>query len=177
MADNAHSMYLESKILSADPVELVRILHRAAVESIERARGFLRQRNVRARTNEINKTIGILSELTASLNHDVGGDFSRNLAELYVYMTRRLIEANFRQSDEPLAEVSKLLSTLLDGWMNCKVPTGSPAGQESPASPPLTPVPPAHSWSGLEEYSTVAYASPYAVAESAWNGARFECSY
>jgi flagellar protein FliS len=177
MADNAHSMYLESKILSADPLELVRILYRTAVESVERARGFLRLRDVRARTNEINKTIAILGELTTSLNHAVGGDFSRNLAELYAYMTRRLIEANFRQSDEPMAEVSKLLSTLLDGWMNCKVPTGSPAGKESPASSPFTSTPPSCSPSGYEEYSTEAYASPYALAESAWHGARFDCSY
>src|SRR5260370_38844198 len=75
MADNAHSMYLESKILSADPVELVQILYRTAVESVERAREYLKQRDIHARTKEINKTIAILSELSASLNHDAVGSF------------------------------------------------------------------------------------------------------
>ncbi|HEU0367853.1 MAG TPA: hypothetical protein VFR42_01505, partial [Candidatus Acidoferrum sp.] len=31
-------------------------------------------------------------------------------------MTRQLMEANFRQREEPLAEVLGLLSTLLENW-------------------------------------------------------------
>ena len=31
-------------------------------------------------------------------------------------MLRRLTEANFRQRDEPLAEVLSLLATLAEGW-------------------------------------------------------------
>jgi hypothetical protein len=47
----------------------------------------------------------------------IGGDLSRTLLELYAYMSGRLLTANMEQSDPPLAEVSKLLSTLLEGWM------------------------------------------------------------
>ncbi|HBY61333.1 MAG TPA: flagellar export chaperone FliS, partial [Solibacterales bacterium] len=40
--------------------------------------------------------------------------------ELYDYMQRRLLEANARQEDAPLAEVERLLSTVRDGWEECR---------------------------------------------------------
>src|SRR5271166_1376101 len=109
MAVNALDEYLESKILSAERVELVQILYQATIESVGNARRYLKQGDIPARTKEINKAIAMLAELTASLNHDAGGDLSRTLHALYDYMTRRLVEAHCRQSDPPMAEVSKLL--------------------------------------------------------------------
>jgi flagellin-specific chaperone FliS len=40
-------------------------------------------------------------------------------------MQRRLIEANVEQKEEPLAEVGRLLATLLEGWMQSR-PAASP---------------------------------------------------
>jgi flagellin-specific chaperone FliS len=39
-----------------------------------------------------------------------------SLAELYVYIHKRLGDANIEQSDVPLAEAEKLLNTLLEAW-------------------------------------------------------------
>ncbi|HOK45888.1 MAG TPA: flagellar export chaperone FliS [Bryobacteraceae bacterium] len=119
MASSAQDIYLESRILSADGVELVRILYQAALESVEKARRHLREGDIAARSREINRATAVLTELTLSLDLDAGGALSRNLLELYDYMQRRLLEANFLQSEPILAEVSRLLATLLEGWMNC----------------------------------------------------------
>lgn len=160
MVGNAQNIYLESKILSADRVELVQILYQGAIESVETARRCLKQRDIHARVKEINKALAILSELTVSLNDGAGGDLSRRLRALYDYMQRRLIEANFQQSDPPLAEVSKLLATVLEGWMNSKEPTSSPAAQVSPASPPPAPAPPEHTASAYAPQGYSSYAPP-----------------
>jgi flagellin-specific chaperone FliS len=48
-----------------------------------------------------------------------------NLIELYDYLQRRLLEANIRQIDEPLAEAGRLISTLLEAWSGCR--TAAPA--------------------------------------------------
>ncbi len=133
MAANALSEYLEDKVFSADRVELVQILCQAAAESVEKARRHLKQRDILARSKEINKAHAILGQLIGSLNHSVDSDFSRTSHALYDYMQRRLLEANFQQSDPPLAEVSKLLATLLEGWMHCQVPATAP--QAAPADP------------------------------------------
>lgn len=113
-------MYLESRILSADGVELVRILYQAALESVEKARRHLREGDIAARSRAITRATAVIAELAVSLDHDAGGALSRNLLELYDYMQRRLLEANFCQSEPMLAEVSRLLATLLEGWMDCE---------------------------------------------------------
>src|SRR5579862_2369847 len=139
MAANALSEYMEYKVLSADRVELVQILCQAAAESVDNARRYLKQRDIRTRTKEINKAHAILGQLIGSLDHTVDSDFSRTLHALYDYMQRRLLEGNSQQSDPPLAEVSKLLATLLEGWMHCQVPAAvpqAPANAESVVQPP-----------------------------------------
>jgi flagellar protein FliS len=177
MAVHALSEYLENKILSADRVELVQIQYQAAVESVENARRYLKERNIPARVHAINKAIAILGSLTASLNREAGGDLSRTLRALYDYMMRRLIEANFQQSDPPLAEVSKLLATVLVGWMGCKSSNASAAAGVSPASPALKPA------VATQEHSTYAppahTRSPYFSPEYASEGSepRFALSY
>jgi flagellar protein FliS len=120
MASSAQDMYLESRILSADGVELVRILYRAALESVEKARRHLEEGDIAARSREITRAAAVIAELAVSLDYDAGGALSRNLIELYDYMQRRLLEANFYQSEPILAEVSRLLATLLEGWMSCE---------------------------------------------------------
>jgi flagellar protein FliS len=116
MLQNAHDAYLESRILSAGPVELVNLLYRAAIAAVKDARRHLANRDIAARARAVTKACTIVTELTVSLDHERGGDLSRGLARLYDYIGRRLIEANFRQADQPLEEVLGLLSTLMEGW-------------------------------------------------------------
>jgi flagellar secretion chaperone FliS len=120
MGINARDIYLESRVLSADPVELVQILYEAAIGAVERARGHLKNGDIAARSREISQAQVVLIELASSLNRDAEPGLAQNLVELYDYMTRRLIEANFRQEEPPLTEVSKLLATLLEGWIECR---------------------------------------------------------
>jgi|SRR5580698_2663209 flagellar protein FliS len=112
----AHSTYLESRILSAEPMELVCLAYQAAISELREARRHLQEKDIRARSRSITKVHDILSELTIVLDHKRGGQIATNLARLYDYMMRRIIEANFKQIDEPLAEVLGLLTTLKEGW-------------------------------------------------------------
>lgn len=123
MPANAYNTYLEATILSADPVELVRILYRTAIDSVHEARGYLSAGDVAARVRSVNKAWGAIRELSFCLNHEVQPILARQLAELYDFMQRRLLAANFEQTDAPLAEVARLLENLSEAWE--KVETGS----------------------------------------------------
>jgi flagellar secretion chaperone FliS len=116
MTRTVHSNYLEYEIMSADPVKLVRMLYRAAIDAVSAARAHLREGAIRPRSRQINKALQILHELLRSLNREAGGEMGASLASLYAYMTTRLIEANTTQSDVPLAEVERLLGTLFEAW-------------------------------------------------------------
>jgi flagellar secretion chaperone FliS len=123
-----HSTYLESRILSAEPMELICLAYQAAISEVREARRHLQEKDIRARSKSITKVHDILSELTTVLDHKRGGQIATNLARLYDYMMRRVIEANFKQIDEPLAEVLGLLTTLKEGWDGIKQ-------QAKPAAP------------------------------------------
>jgi flagellar protein FliS len=116
MPRNAHNAYLESRILSAEPVELICLLYQGAISEVREARRHLQEKNIRARSKSISKVHDILSELTTVLDHKQGGEIAKNLAQLYDYMMRRVTEANFKQIDEPLVEMLGLLTTLKEGW-------------------------------------------------------------
>ena len=117
---NAHDTYLEERVLSADPVELVDLLYHAAITAVGEARRHLAEGRILPRARSISKACEILLELTTSLDYERGGEMSVWLAQLYGYMHRRLVDANFQQSDAPLAEVAGLLATLTEGWAAVK---------------------------------------------------------
>ncbi len=130
MFANAYDSYLETRVLTADAVELIEILCEAALESVTRARRCLRDKDITGRTRAISRVSAIVTELAVSLDHQRGGNISRRLAALYDYILQRLNEANFQQDEGPLAEVGALLATLLEGWKNCRLPRALPPSTE-----------------------------------------------
>jgi flagellar protein FliS len=120
--------YFEGRVLSADPVELIRIVYEHALDMVSDARRFLAAGDISARSNAICRALAALSELDGSLDHAHGGDISSNLAQLYQYMRTRLTLANIHQTDAPLAEVEALLGTLGEAW---KAIAAKPADEPS----------------------------------------------
>jgi flagellar protein FliS len=137
--------YLTSRVLSADPIELVDILYEHAVQLVQDARCHLAAGDITSRSRSISRTILALAELEASLDHERGGSISRNLAQLYEYMRFRLTYANVKQEAEPLMEVEGLLKTLSEAWKTIR-PAGN-TGQVPPAAEHLD-ASPALPWAG-----------------------------
>jgi flagellar secretion chaperone FliS len=158
MWNNAHYAYAETRILTADPMELVRLMYQSAITEVRRARTHLQGDDVRARASAISKACAILTELTVALDRKNGGEYARRLAELYAYMMRRLSEANFQRSEEPLEEVAGLLATLLEGWEGAQrqLESASPRG-DLPAAPAIRPTPAAWAQSEPEAYAPQAW--------------------
>ena len=121
MRTKGYQSYFEEDLLEASPLKLVQLLYRGALDSIASARRYLHLRDIGSRSRAINKAMSIVTELARSLNVEQGGEMSHNLALLYGYVERLLIQANFEQRDEPLAEAERLLSTLAEAWAaNCE---------------------------------------------------------
>jgi flagellar protein FliS len=114
--DAYHDVYREGRILSADPLELVTMLYQGCSDAVREARRRLASGDIAGRSRAISDACDILTELLTSLDRERGGEIAVRLALLYDYMQRRLIEANCRQEDAPLAEVVGLLTTLGEAW-------------------------------------------------------------
>lgn len=126
MCNHGYQSYFDNEVLAASPLKLIQLLYAAALDSIAAARCHLHRGDIRARTRAINKALRIVTELSRCLNHEVGGDLSRSLADLYAYVIRRLIEADATQKEAPLADAERLMSTLDEAWRACTLGTREP---------------------------------------------------
>jgi flagellar protein FliS len=119
MPSNPYAAYFEASVLTAEPVELIRILHRSALESLRDARVHLAGGDIAGRSAAISKTMNIVRELSLSVDHESEPVLARRLVELYDYVQRRLLAAQLEQSERPLTEVADLLTTLSEAWELC----------------------------------------------------------
>jgi len=134
MTDMWRDAYLQNRVMSADPVELICILYERAIDLVAEARTGLANGDVLARSKAISKLVEILSELEGSLNHQAGGKISQNLERLYRHMRTRLMTANLKQQEQPLIEVESLLKTLGQAWQGIRSKTAqNPSGQPAAA--------------------------------------------
>jgi len=131
---NPHHEYLASRVASATPVELTRMLFEGAVKAVEEAIAAYRAGDILARGNAVTKAVQILGELRFSLRRDVAPQYCDTLSGLYGYLQNRLIQAHAEKSESMLQEVLQLIQTLLDGWIGAmrnlsalETPSSSPA--------------------------------------------------
>lgn len=108
---------LHSQISSASPHQLISMLFDGAHSAIIKALILMKKGNVAARGAAISKAITIIdSGLRASLDHEKGGEISRDLERLYDYMIRTLMQANLNNDDNALKQVDELLTRIADTW-------------------------------------------------------------
>ena len=151
MPNDAQGSYLESRILTADGVQLIQILYQAAIDATELARVCLESGDIAGRSNAISKAHAIVTELEVSLDREAGGEVGRSLRETYCYLRGRLVEANLEQRDAPLEEVARLLRVVLEAWQNVPAdarPAAAGSGVEEPETPPEITPPVDYGWGG-----------------------------
>jgi flagellar protein FliS len=123
MRDSRRASYVQTQVDAADPVELVKMLYRGAIDSSRQARLHLMAGEIAERSTAITKAMLIVGELGQSLDRDRGGEVGLKLAQLYDFCSRKLVEANVQQKEAPLTEVEQVLTTLLEAWEQCSCAT------------------------------------------------------
>ena len=168
MWQSAQDSYLESRVLSADPVELIRLLYGAATASVREARRHLAAGAIAERSRAITKACQVLAELAVSLDYERGGEIARRLAQLYDYMGRQLIEANVRQMDAPLEEVLNLLGTLSEGWDGIQAGAAVESAEPENVAEPEKVAVPESAWAQPGQSVDSPWSQPVESADSPW---------
>ncbi len=130
-AQNALNQYQTNKnssIVFASPHELILRLMNGALERTAQAKGAIQQQNQQEKAELISKAISIIAGLSACLDHSQPGDLSKNLEDLYDYMSVQLVNANVDNDVEKLDEVSRLLSEIRSAWVQIDPEKADKAG-------------------------------------------------
>ncbi len=107
---------VQTGVEAANPHRLIQMLMEGALDRIAAARGHMERGEIQLKGAQINSAIAILDGLRASLDKDKGGEISRNLEDLYLYMTRRLFEAHAGNDSSLLDEVADLVQQIKTAW-------------------------------------------------------------
>jgi flagellar protein FliS len=110
------SVGVQGGVTDASPHQLITMLFEGALDRIAAAKGAMSRRDTAQQGVMLGKAISIIDNMRASLDHEHGGEIASNLAALYDYMERRLLEAGAHADSEILDEVSGLLRDIKSGW-------------------------------------------------------------
>jgi len=108
--------YQETAIGTQSKGRLIVMLYDGAIKFMKLAIREMEAGNYAAKGRYINRAQDVINELNAVLDMDNGGDVSQNLRKLYLFMSRRLSEANGKRDPQMVREVITLMEELNQSW-------------------------------------------------------------
>lgn len=123
--------YGEYRVLTASPAASVRMLYDKMLSSVAAARERLHKKDPEGRARNVSAAFSILTELTASLNHEVAPELSGRLKGLYEYLQWRLVTGHAERNDDAFQEVERLLQSMREAWIE----PARPADEEAAPLP------------------------------------------
>lgn len=92
------------------------MLYEGAIKFTKLAVKAMEEKKIADKGHYIGRAYDIVMELNNTLDHKIGGDISKNLESLYIFMMDQYTKANFKNDDKPLKENIKILENLYEGW-------------------------------------------------------------
>lgn len=111
---NAYAQYKNSKIMTASPAELTLMLYDGAIRFCNIAIDACNESNIEKAHTNIVKAERIVDHLriTLDMKYPVAKDFER----IYLYLSKRLVQANMDKDPDILEEVNTHLRSVRDTW-------------------------------------------------------------
>ena len=116
MAAPFNNPYHQTQITTATPEKILLLLYDGAIGNCRKAVDLIERKDVAGKGVCIGKALAIIGELMSTLNHDVGGEISQRLEQLYIFVMSELTRANIEGRTQSLNDVIKVLSILRDAW-------------------------------------------------------------
>jgi len=108
--------YQEVAIGTQSKGRLIVMLYDGAIKFLKLAIRELEAQDYAAKGQYINRAQDIISELNAVLDMEAGGEIAQNLRKLYLFMNRRLSEANAKRDPQMVQEIIGLMEELNQSW-------------------------------------------------------------
>jgi len=106
-----------SGVTYADPHSLITQMFEGALKRIAQAKGSIERKDIANKGTNNGQAVAIIGSLEGCLDHEKGGELSRNLSDLYEYMNLRLAEANINNDLIKLEEVTRLILEIKGAWV------------------------------------------------------------
>jgi flagellar protein FliS len=112
--NNPYASYQQNSVNTASPGELTLMLYNGCLKFLAASKVAIKEKNISDKNVNIQKAQKIIRELMITL--DPSYDISKNLAALYDYFLRRLVDGNIKNDIEAIEEVEGFITELRDTW-------------------------------------------------------------
>ncbi len=113
---NGIGVYQQTAIGTQSKGRLIVMLYEGALKFMKLAIQELEEGDWAAKGQHLNRAQDIINELNAVLDMEAGGEVARNLRRLYLFMNRRLSEANAKRDTQMVRDVVMLMEELNQSW-------------------------------------------------------------
>jgi flagellar secretion chaperone FliS len=117
MNPNAANEYLKAKVLTATPEQLQLMLYDGAIRFAEKGRAALEAKQFDVSYSNIGRAEKILMELQCGLKPQLAPELCKNLAGLYMFCYRKLVDANMKRDTAALDEALHILRYQRETWV------------------------------------------------------------
>ena len=107
--------YQQQSVQTSTPGELTLMLYNGLVKFLKLSQNELDQKNMEMVNHYLKKSQNIVEELLFTLDRKY--EVTHNMARMYEYMLRRLIEANIKKDKAIISEVIGYAEQFRDTWM------------------------------------------------------------
>lgn len=112
---NPYQQYQQNAIKSASRGDLTLMLYNGAMKFIRQGMKLAEEKDIQGAHNAIVRAQEIIAHLNETLNMDY--ELSANLASIYEYINRRLMEGNIKKDLAILVEALGLVEELRNTWL------------------------------------------------------------
>ena len=113
---NAFNTYKSNSVNFASKDQLLLMLVEGATKFSKIGRQAIIDKDVEKAHINIVKTQNIFFELMSTLDVEKGGEWAESLLKVYDFITRRLMDANIKKSEEIMNEIIPLINDVRDTW-------------------------------------------------------------
>jgi flagellar protein FliS len=106
--------YMNTKIQTSSPGELTLMLYNGCIRFTKQAINCMNQRDYEGKHTNFIKAQNIIDELQSTLNMDY--ELSHQLNSLYLFISKKLMEANVKRDQIAAEECIGLVTELRDTW-------------------------------------------------------------
>lgn len=108
--------YRQTQVTTVDKGRLIVLLYEGAIKFLRQATKAQALGDIPSKSNNINRALDIISELSQSLNMQDGGDIAVNLKRLYFFWTEHLLKGKVARESQAMDDVVEMMSNLIEAW-------------------------------------------------------------
>lgn len=112
----AANAYRHAEIDTLSPRDLLVKLFECMERSIDEGALAMQNRHYEMSARSCRRIRDILFELQATLNHEAGGEIAGRLDEIYRFLVKEVVEADWRKDVARLRGLKGVITPLREGW-------------------------------------------------------------